>query len=281
MALSAAGFDYVRTLIRDEAGIVIEAGREYLVESRLTPLARKAHADVDGWLALAKGPLGAAVRRQIVDAMTTHETSFFRDAATFECLRGDVLPALIAARRAERALTFWCGASSTGQEPYSIAMVIHEHFPELLTWQLTLLATDLSHAALARARSGRYSQLEVGRGLPAAYAAKYLEQHDLEWQIVDSLRNLVTFQELNLNRPWPAMPPLDVVFMRNVLTYFDGEAQTRILEQIRGGLRPDGYLFLGAAESASIRVDGFAAMPFDRSGGYRLAASIATPPRRG
>jgi chemotaxis protein methyltransferase CheR len=246
MALAATSFDYVRTLIRDEAGIVIESGKEYLVESRLTPLARKANcADVDAFVGLAKGTLGAAIRRQMVDAMTTNDTSFFRDGAPFECLRREVLPALIEARRAERALSLWCGASSTGQEPYTIAMLIHEHFPELLTWTITFVATDLSAAALARARAGRYNQLEVSRGLPAALASRYFEQHQLEWQVSAPLRHMITFQELNLNRPWPAFPPLDIVLMRNVMIYFDVEAKKRILERVRGVLRPDGYLFLG------------------------------------
>jgi chemotaxis protein methyltransferase CheR len=274
MALAATSFDYVRTLIRDEAGIVIESGKEYLVESRLTPLARKANcADVDAFVGLAKGTLGAAIRRQMVDAMTTNDTSFFRDGAPFECLRREVLPALIEARRAERALSLWCGASSTGQEPYTIAMLIHEHFPELLTWTITFVATDLSAAALARARAGRYNQLEVSRGLPAALASRYFEQHQLEWQVSAPLRNMITFQELNLNRPWPAFPPLDIVLMRNVMIYFDVEAKKRILERVRGMLRSDGYLFLGAAESTMNLTDGFTRAAYERSGCYRVAGS--------
>lgn len=274
MALAPATFDYVRTLIREEAGIVIETGKEYLVESRLAPLALKANsADVDAYVGLAKGTLGAAIRRQVVDAMTTNETSFFRDAAPFECLRREVLPALIQARRVERALSIWCGASSTGQEPYTIAMLIHEHFPELLTWKISFVATDLSTAALARARAGRYNQLEVSRGLPPAFAAKYGQQHQLEWQVSAPLRSMITFQELNLNRPWPAFPPLDIVLMRNVMIYFDVEAKKRILTRIREVLRPDGYLFLGAAESTMNLTDGFTRTAYERSGCYRVAGA--------
>ena len=274
MPIAPATFDYVRTLIRDEAGIVIDPGKEYLVESRLQPLARRANQpDVDVFVQLMRGTLGASLGRQAVDAMTTNETSFFRDGAPFECLKRDVLPALIAARRAERALSIWCGAASTGQEPYTIAMIVREHFPELLGWTLTFIASDLSVDALDRARAGRYNQLEINRGLPAALVARYFEPRGLEWQIADSLRSMVTFQTLNLNRPWPAFPPLDLVLMRNVMIYFDVDAKKRILNQARALLRPDGFLVLGAAETTMNLVEGFERVPFDRSGCYRNARS--------
>jgi chemotaxis protein methyltransferase CheR len=277
MALGPATFDFVRTLVHDEAGIVIETGKEYLVESRLLPLARRANiADLDAFVTLARGTLGALTRRRIIDAMTTNETSFFRDGKPFDCLRKEVLPALIAARKAERSLAIWCGASSTGQEPYTIAMMIREHFPELLSWKLTFVATDLSADVLARAKAGRYNQIEINRGLPPGLVAKYFEQQGLEWEIAAPLRNMVTFQELNLNRPWPAFPPLDIVLMRNVMIYFDVEAKKRILGRIRQALRPDGYLFLGAAETTMNLDDAFERLAFERSGCYRHARAAVT-----
>jgi chemotaxis protein methyltransferase CheR len=278
MPVAAATFDFVRALIRDEAGIVLEPGKEYLVESRLLPLARKAkQPDVDALISLARGVLGANIRRQVVDAMTINETSFFRDVAPFECLRTEVLPALVEARRAERSLAIWCGASSTGQEPYTIAMLIHEHFPDLLSWKIAFIATDLSAEVLARARTGRYSQIEVNRGLPASYAVKYFEPHGTEWQVQPRVRDMVTFQELNLNKTWPAFPPLDIVLMRNVMIYFDVEAKKQILTRVRSALRTDGYLFLGAAESPMDLVDGYARVGFERSGCYRNAlVTVAT-----
>jgi chemotaxis protein methyltransferase CheR len=273
MAITPASFYYVRTLIRTEAGIILEPGKEYLVESRLQPLARKLSTDIEGYIARSHGTVGAAVRREIIDAMTTNETSFFRDLAPFECLRKDVLPALIEARKAEKKLSIWCGASSTGQEPYTIAMIIHEHFKELLSWKLTFVATDLSAEVLAKAKAGRYNQIEVNRGLPAPLLVRYFEKQGLEWQITAPLRQMITFQELNLNRPWPSFPPLDIVFMRNVMIYFDVDAKRRILNGIGKALRPDGYLFLGAAESTMNLDDSFQRVAFERSGCYRCAGS--------
>ena len=271
MPVAAATFDYVRALVRDEAGIVIEPGKEYLVESRLLPLARKANQpDLDAFIGLARGVIGANIRRQVVDAMTTNETSFFRDVAPFECLRTQVLPGVIEARRAERSLAIWCGASSTGQEPYTVAMLIHEHFRDLLSWKITFIATDLSAEVLARAKTGRYNQIEVNRGLPASYAVKYFERHGTEWQVQPRVRDMITFQELNLNKAWPVFPPLDIVLMRNVMIYFDVEAKKRILTRVRGALRPDGYLVLGAAETTMNLDDGFVRVQIEKSGAYRL-----------
>jgi chemotaxis protein methyltransferase CheR len=152
-------------------------------------------------------------------------------------------------------------------------MIIHEHFRELLSWKLTFVATDLSGEVLARAKAGKYNQIEINRGLPAPLVLKYFEKQGLEWQIAAPLRQMITFQELNLNRPWPAFPPLDLVFMRNVMIYFDVEAKRKILSGIGKVLRPDGYLFLGAAESTMNLDDGFQRMPFERSGCYRNVRS--------
>jgi chemotaxis protein methyltransferase CheR len=269
MPIAAASVDYVRGLLRAEAGIVLDPARTCLIESRLWPLARRANvADVEALVGLARGPLGANLRRQLVSAMVAGETSFFRDPATFECLRREVLPALIAARRAERSLAIWCAAAATGQEPYSVAMLVHEHVPELLSWQLTVVATDLSAEALARARAGRYNQLDVNRGLPAALAGRYFEREGDAWQIAAPLRSMVMFRELNLIRPWPPLPAFDVVLLRHVIGDLEADARQQVLDRVAGVLRPDGYLLVGPAEAMALG-DGFEPVGAEASACYR------------
>jgi chemotaxis protein methyltransferase CheR len=160
-----------------------------------------------------------------------------------------VIPDLIQRRRGERRLNVWCAASATGQEPYSVALLLREHFPQLAGWQVSLLASDLSREALARAREGRFSQIEVNRGLPAALLVKYFEQHGTSWQLKPDVRRMVDFQEMNLARPWPALPPMDLVLIRNVMIYFDVATKKAILGRLARVLRPDGYLLLGGAET--------------------------------
>lgn len=274
MHVTRSSFEFVRALVAGEAGIVIEPGKEYLVEARLLPLARVVGVpDVDTLVTLMKHPRALPIRQRAVWAMTTNETSFFRDVAPFDALRQVVLPAVIEARRAERRLAIWSAASSTGQEPYSIAMVIHEHFRELLSWDLTLVASDLSTVVLERARQGKYNQIEVNRGLPAAYLVKYFDQRGLDWFVKPEIRDMVRFEQINLHRAWPAFPPLDVVMLRNVMIYFDVDARRQILGRVRQVLRPDGYLFLGAAETTLHLDDRFERLAFERSGCHRNAAS--------
>jgi len=181
--------------------------------------------------------------------MTTNETSFFRDFHPFEDLKKIVLPALIARRSAERELRIWCAASSSGQEPYSLAMLIRESFPKLVSWKVHILATDLSTDILARAREGRYSQLEVNRGLPATLLVKYFEKRGCDWYLRDDIREMVEYQIVNLAGPWPFLPAMDIVMIRNVLIYFSVETKKEILAKVRRVLMPDGYFFLGAAET--------------------------------
>lgn len=271
MAITQAEFDIVRTLIRGEAGIVLEQGKEYLVEARLSPLARRegiaSTSDLIAQLGRLKGPL----HTKVVEAMTTNETIFFRDVEPFEVLRKEILPKLIEARRTSRRLQIWCGASSTGQEPYSIAMTLLD-IPELASWKVDILATDISTDVLARARGGLYSQLEVNRGLPATHLVKYFEKKGLEWQINDTIRSMVRFEFLNLMKPLPSMTAPDIVFLRNVLIYFDTADKSAILTRIRGVMRQDGYLFLGAAETTRSLDDRFERLPFSKTGCYRIGS---------
>lgn len=248
-SVSAADFDYVRTLVRARAGIVLEPGKEYLVESRLAPVARTQGLGgiADLVAALRQGAPG--LETLVVDAMTTNETSFFRDIHPFEALRTQVLPQLIERRRANRELSLWCAAASSGQEPASICMLLREHFPELTGWRLRFLATDISPSMIERARRGRYSQLEVNRGLPASYLVKYFERQGAEWQLRPEIRDMVEYRLLNLAEPWPTVGQMDIVLIRNVLIYFDRDTKKRVLQGIRKILRPDGFLVLGSSET--------------------------------
>ncbi len=275
MPISAAEFDYVRTLIRERAGIALEPGKEYLVESRLDPLARQeGFPTLTHFLAsLRSSPLAGGLHHKVVQAMTTNETSFFRDVRPFEILRSTVLPELIQKRGSLRSLNFWCAASSTGQEPYTVAMVMRESIPAVLaTWNMRFIATDISTEVLARAIQGRYSQLEVNRGLPATMLVKYFQQEGSEWQVKSELRRMVEFREINLTEPWSTLPAMDIVFMRNVLIYFSVETKKDILARVRQLLKPGGFLFLGSSETTLNLDGGFEPVPTDRTACYRLRA---------
>jgi chemotaxis protein methyltransferase CheR len=249
-AVTPQEFEFLRSLLLQHAALVLDPGKEYLVEARLTPLAKRGgHGDLHGYLSKVRSAPTFEARQSIVEAMTIHETSFFRDGKPFEVLRSTLLPQIIAARRAARELYLWSAASSTGQEPYSLAMLLREHFREVLDWKLKIFATDISHEAIAKAQKGRFSQLEVNRGLPAALRAKYLERDGDDWQVGDEIRRLVEFKQANLAAGWPAMPPLDLALVRNVLIYFNPDTKRDILGRVHRALRPEGFLLLGTGET--------------------------------
>jgi chemotaxis protein methyltransferase CheR len=250
MSISREEFEYVRKLVHAQSGVVLEAGKEYLVESRLQPLAQ--NEGLPGIQTLIERLRTASIgglAQRVVEAMTTNETFFFRDNNPFEELRKVVLPQVIEKRRAERRITIWSGACSTGQEPYSIAMMIKEHFPELLGWSFRLMASDIAGDVMARARLGRYSQLEVSRGLPAQYLVKNFQKVGADWQLNDDIRRKVEFFEINLTKPWPALPRMDIILMRNVLIYFDLETKRQIFTNLKHQLHSDGWLALGGSET--------------------------------
>ena len=272
MSLSAGEFDYVRSLVEQQAGIALESGKEYLVESRLNPLAlQEGFPSLQHLIADLKSSSLAGLHRKVVQAMTTNETSFFRDVRPFEVLKTHVLPELLARAATNLALNFWCAAASTGQEPYSVAMLLREAIPtQLARRNIRLIASDLSTEVLARALQGRYSQLEVNRGLPANLLVKYFQEDGNEWQIKADIRRMVEFREMNLTEPWCTLPPLDVIFMRNVLIYFNLETRRGIFVKVRQVLKPGGFLFLGSSET-TINLDaGFEPVPADRSACYRF-----------
>jgi chemotaxis protein methyltransferase CheR len=270
MEISAATFDFVRDLVGDQAGIVLEREKHYLVDSRLMPIARRrGFASTDALVAHARASGDPDLRQSVIEAMTTNETTFFRDGEPFEALRHEVLPKLIAKREVARRLQIWCAASSTGQEPYSLAMMLQEHFPQLASWDISILGTDLSEDVLARARQGRYSQLEVNRGLPVMLLVKHFEKQGLEWHLKPALRQRVRFDKLNLVKPWPPLGSFDIVMLRNVMIYFDVPTKQRIFEQLSRVLRPDGYLFLGSAETTIGIHAGFQREAWGKTGFYR------------
>lgn len=248
--LSPADVDYVRQVVRDASAIVLDVSKTYLVESRLAPIARQVGANDLGDLVtrLRKDHTGK-IRDMVVDAMTTNETSFYRDPTLWAALEQVILPQLIQARGTQRALTFWSAASSSGQEAYSLAMLLRDRFPQLSTWNIRIIATDLSADMLGRAASGRYTQLEVNRGLPASRLVRYFERDGSYWRLKDEIRSMVEFRALNLVRPWPFVPYTDVLFMRNVLIYFDLQTKQEILARCRSVLKPDGHLVLGTSET--------------------------------
>jgi chemotaxis protein methyltransferase CheR len=271
VALSQADFEYVRGLVLRRSAIVLENEKHYLAETRLQAVARREGIDsLDTLVARLRTAPHNGLQQKVVEAMTTNETSFFRDVQPFEMLKQVVVPELMKRRATERQLSIWCAASSTGQEPYSLAMLLREHFPALATWKVRITASDLSTEVLEKARQGRYSQLEVNRGLPAQMLVKYFQRQGVDWQIKDDLRGLIDYRQVNLIEPWPSMPPLDVILIRNVLIYFDVETKRQILGKARRLLRPDGYLFLGGAETTLNLDDSFERVEFQRAGCYQL-----------
>lgn len=253
--LGPAEFDFLRGLVRERSAIVLEPGKEYLVESRLVPLLRDRQLPSLATLAAAlrADPRGE-LERAVVEAMTTNETSFFRDHHPFEALQHRLLPELIAARASERRLRFWSNACSSGQEAYSLAMLLAEHFPGLRAWDVSILATDLSRDMVRRTQQASYGQLEMNRGLPAPLLVKYFDRQGTRWQVKPDLRRWVQAREMNLMEGWPPLPRFDVIFLRNVLIYFDLDTKRAILRRARQALRPDGFLLLGSAET-TVMVD--------------------------
>ncbi|CAN5367370.1 protein-glutamate O-methyltransferase CheR [soil metagenome] len=271
MTVSTAAFDYVRDLVAGRSGIALESRQAYLADARLAPVARAAGlGSVDDLVARLRIAPSGGLATQVVEAMTTNETSFFRDIGPFEALAQEVLPELMRRRAQTRTLTIWSAACSSGQEPYTIAMLLRERFPALAGWRVTIVATDLSSQMVERARAGRFSQLEVNRGLPARLLVKHFTRAGTQWQISDDLRRAVEFRQLNLVGDRPPLPAADVVFLRNVLIYFATPTKRAILGKVRSVLRPDGTLFLGGAETTLNLDDGFKRVQLGHGPSYRL-----------
>ena len=282
--MTPSDYEYLRKLLKERSGLDLSADKQYLVESRLLPLARK--SSLPGITELvSKMQRGAdALTKEVVEAMTTNETFFFRDKIPFDHLRETIIPALAKARAARRSLRIWCAASSTGQEPYSIAMCLKEAAHLLSGWRTEIVATDLSQAVLEKSKAGIFSQFEVQRGLPIGLLVKYFTQNGELWQINAELRGMVQHRQLNLLQDFSHLGVFDIVFCRNVLIYFDQNTKVSIFERISRMLEPDGVLALGAAESVVGITNTFKPYP-DHRGLYRpniapvirVAASTLAP----
>lgn len=268
MNIAPQDFDFIRGFVFEHAGIVLEAGKQYLVESRLAPIAKQRGFTSLEALVAALKRADASLRRAVIEAMTTNETTFFRDVAPFDALRQHVVPRLLEARKASRELKIWYGASSTGQEPYSVVMMLLDHFPQLEQWKVTHYATDINLEVVERARAGRFNQVEINRGLPASYLVKHFEKAGTEWQLKSGVRDRVRFETLNLVKPWPVLPTFDIIMLRNVMIYFDVDAKRQILSRLEKHLAPDGFLFLGGAETTMGITDSFRRLQFERAGCY-------------
>ncbi|HSU38978.1 MAG TPA: protein-glutamate O-methyltransferase CheR [Polyangiaceae bacterium] len=273
---------YLQGLVYRRSGIVLEDGKDYLVDSRLSPVARcEGVESVDELVDKLRRDRGGELAQRVVEAMTTNETLFFRDAHPFDALRNHFVPELLKARSQERSLRIWSAAAATGQEPYSIAMALLEAFPELASWRVSILATDLNEAVLERARRGRYRALEVSRGLPPSYLSKYFSRVDGDWELSANVRDMVTFRQLNLVEPWFEIAPCDLVFMRNVLIYFDANTKTTVLKRLHSVLRPDGFLVLGGAETTTNLDDSYASVRVGPGVYYQLKTPSPAESTRG
>jgi chemotaxis protein methyltransferase CheR len=271
-------YDYLRKLLRERSGLVLSADKQYLVESRLLPIARKAEADgLSGLVQKLKAPGSETLATIVVEAMTTNESFFFRDKIPFDHLRDAIVPALINARAAHKRIRIWCAAASTGQEPYSIAMLLKEFGARLAGWRLDIIATDLSNDVLEKAKAGIYSQFEVQRGLPIQLLIKYFTQTGETWQIAPELRAMVQYRQLNLLSDFSRLGVFDVVFCRNVLIYFDQQTKIDVLERIARITERDGFLLLGAAETVVGLTEAFRPVQ-DRRGLYAPNLEMFKPP---
>jgi chemotaxis protein methyltransferase CheR len=275
--MTSAEFAIIAAFLKDRSGLIIGQDKTYLLETRLAAILRD--HKIAGLPALSehlRQPGASAVKDKVVDAMTTNETSFFRDNHPFDTLRQSIIPGLIERRAATRSLRIWSAACSTGQEPYSLAMMMKDHFPILAGWRVEIVATDLSPTVLDRAREGIYSTFEVQRGLPIQMLIRHFNQIEPNWQIKQELRRTVNFRPLNLLEDFAVLGQFDIVLCRNVLIYFDQPTKTRILNGITRRIAPDGALMLGGAESVFGLCDGLAGVP-GLKGVYSHAKSPKSP----
>ncbi len=281
--MTPADYEFLRKLLKDRSGLDLSADKQYLVESRLLPLARR--VGLPGLSELVQKLKGGTetLTAEVVEAMTTNETFFFRDKVPFDHLKQTILPDLLQARANRRSLRIWCAASSTGQEPYSIAMCLKELGATFAGWRIEILATDLSQAVLEKSRAGIFSQFEVQRGLPIQLLVKNFTQTGELWQLNADIRAMVQHRQLNLLQDFAHLGAFDVIFCRNVLIYFDQETKARIFDRLSKVVEPDGFMVLGAAESVVGISDAFKPYP-DRRGLYspntNRAGAAAVPPLR-
>lgn len=260
--MTSADFAVIAAFLKDRSGLIITQDKTYLLETRLAAILRDHQiAGLPGLAAHLRQPGPSALKSKVVDAMTTNETSFFRDSHPFDTIRQSLIPGLIERRAGTRGLRIWSAACSTGQEPYSLAMMLKDNFPILAGWKIEIIATDLSPTVLDRAREGLYSTFEVQRGLPIQMLIRHFDQEESYWRIKRELRQCVSFRPLNLLEDFSSLGQFDIVLCRNVLIYFDQPTKTRILHAMAKRIAPDGALLLGGAESVFGLCDAFQNLP--------------------
>ncbi|MEM6382029.1 MAG: protein-glutamate O-methyltransferase CheR [Pseudomonadota bacterium] len=258
----AADYDFLRTFLKERSGLVLSNDKQYLIESRLLPIAKEFSLDGIGELvAKLRSPLGRSIGEKVVDAMTTNESFFFRDKTPFDHFEKHMLPSLMDARKSERKIRIWCAAASTGQEPYSLGMILKELGLKVSAFRFEIIGTDISREVLDRARKGTYSQFEVQRGLPIQLLLNHFTQNGEQWEISSAIRQMVQLRQLNLLDSFVALGKFDIVFIRNVLIYFDQETKIDILQRIAKQMAPDGFMVLGAAETVVGLTDAFQSVP--------------------
>jgi chemotaxis protein methyltransferase CheR len=270
-------YEFLRKLLRDKSGLDLSTDKQYLIESRLLPLARKSGLPGITELVQKLKDGNGSLIGQVVEAMTTNETFFFRDKVPFDHFREAIMPALLKARANRRSVRIWCAAGSTGQEPYSLAMCLKEMAAALSGWRVEIVATDLSQEVLEKSKAGLYSQFEVQRGLPIQFLVKYFKQAGELWQINSDVRGMVQHRQLNLLHDFSQLGSFDVIFCRNVLIYFDQETKINIFGRLAKSMEPDGFLVLGAAETVVGLTDVFKPLT-ERRGLYHPSGAVAAKP---
>ena len=278
--MTVTDFEFICQILRERSGLVLTNDKAYLLESRLLPVARKWKlATFDDLVRVIRTKMDEAVVRDVVEAMTTNESFFFRDTKPFDQFKALVLPALLKSRAASRTIRIWSAACSSGQEPYSLAMILSEMAAQLNGWRIEIVGTDLSTEILNRAKEGMYSQFEVQRGLPITMLVKNFAQIGDRWQINAKIRGMVQYKEFNLLQDPMPLGRFDVVFCRNVLIYFDQPTKTRVLNSVSKLMPEDGFLFLGGAETVLGITDKFQMVPGQR-GVYGVASASASGARQ-
>ncbi len=273
--MTPTDFQFMASLIRDRSGLVLSEDKAYLLESRLMPLTRKAGMkSLDELVAAVRSKRDEGIVKDIVEAMTTNESLFFRDTKPFQQLRDIVFPTLLKTRASSKKIRIWCAACSSGQEPYSIAMTIKEAGAQYAGWNFEIVATDLSTDILDKAKKGQFSQFEVQRGLPITLLVKYFDQVGDKWKISDDLISMVKFSPFNLLSSPAPLGKFDIVFCRNVLIYFDRETKTKVLDGIGQIMPDDGVLYLGGAETVLGLTENFQPVSEQR-GMYQLTRGAA------
>ncbi len=272
-------YAYLSKLLNERSGLQLAGDKQYLIESRLLPVARQHNCGSIGDLvsklkSFAEEPL----RQRVTEAMTINESFFFRDKTPFERFQDTVLPHMMKARAATKRIRIWCAAASTGQEPYSLAMMLKQAGAEFSGWRIEIVATDISTEVLEKAKSGLYTQFEVQRGLPIQLLLKYFKQEGDQWCIAKDLRDMVQFRQHNLLDDFSSLGMFDVIFCRNVLIYFDSKTKQDVLTRVSRSLVKDGHLLLGAAETVVGFTSLFAPMP-DKRGLYVHAKDKKPEPR--